>query len=330
MANKKHLEILEQGAGHWNRWRREIGSITPDLTWADLQGANLHGRDLSSTDFSNADLSGANLSRSNLSSSLFISADLSHADLHGSHLDSTKLRSANLSFANFTASYLFNANFDNSTLLRTVFADVNFNGVLGLTSVQHLGPSEISISSIYKSEGRIPEVFLHGCGVPESFIVQIRALVAALQPIQFHSCFISYSTEDAELAQRIHTDLQSKGVRCWFAPEDMKIGDRFRRRIDEVIRVYDRLLLILSKDSVASSWVEKEVETAMESESEDDQRRTVLFPVRVDDSVMEIKTGWPADVRRTRHIGDFSRWRQRDEYQKAFARLLDDLKASAC
>ena len=49
-----------------------------------------------------------------------------------------------------------------------------------------------------------------------------------------------------------HADLQNKGVRCWFASEDMKIGDRLRPRLDETIRVYDKLLLVLSKASVAS------------------------------------------------------------------------------
>jgi hypothetical protein len=29
----------------------------------------------------------------------------------------------------------------------------------------------------------------------------------------------------------------------------------------------------------------------------------------------------------TRHIGDFSRWKDHDTYQKAFERLLRDLKA---
>ena len=35
-----------------------------------------------------------------------------------------------------------------------------------------------------------------------------------------------------------HADLQSKGVRCWFASEDMKIGDCLRPRLDETIRLY--------------------------------------------------------------------------------------------
>ena len=46
----------------------------------------------------------------------------------------------------------------------------------------------------------------------------------------------------------------------------MKIGDRLRPRIDETIRVYDKLLLVLSKTSVASQWVEQEMETALARE----------------------------------------------------------------
>jgi hypothetical protein len=32
------------------------------------------------------------------------------------------------------------------------------------------------------------------------------------------------------LAERLYADLPNKGVRCWYAPEDMKIGDAFRSR----------------------------------------------------------------------------------------------------
>jgi predicted ATPase with chaperone activity len=104
----------------------------------------------------------------------------------------------------------------------------------------------------------------------------------------------------------------------------MKIGDKFRQRIDEAIHVHERLLLILSESSVSSEWVEKEVETAFEKEQR--QKRTVLFPVRLDDAVLECHTGWSADIRRSRHIGDFRRWKDHDAYQQAFNRVLRDLK----
>jgi hypothetical protein len=62
-------------------------------------------------------------------------------------------------------------------------------------------------------------------------------------------------------------------------------------------------------------------------ERERKEKQAVLFPVRLDNAVMEIENGWPADIRRTRHIGDFRNWKNHDEYQKAFERLLLDLKA---
>jgi hypothetical protein len=118
----------------------------------------------------------------------------------------------------------------------------------------------------------------------------------------------------------------ARGVRVWFAPHDMRIGARIRTTIDESIRVYDKLLLVLSEHSVSSHWVEQEVETALRKE-----RRpgvvTVLFPVRLDNSVFEIGEGWPALVKDTRHVGDFTDWKSHDSYRKAFDRLLRDLKA---
>jgi hypothetical protein len=89
--------------------------------------------------------------------------------------------------------------------------------------------------------------------------------------------------------------------------------------------VYDRLLLILSESSVKSRWVQKEVDTAFEKEVK--ENRMVLFPIRIDEAVMNSAVGWAADIRRQRHIGDFRQWKDHDAYQKAFQRLLHDLKA---
>jgi hypothetical protein len=53
----------------------------------------------------------------------------------------------------------------------------------------------------------------------------------------------------------------------------------------------------------------------------------VLFPIRLDDTVVKTTQAWAADVRRTRHIGDFTQWKKHDQFEKVFARLLRDLKA---
>jgi hypothetical protein len=193
--------------------------------------------------------------------------------------------------------------------------------------VRHLGPSTIGIDTIIRSQGKITGIFLRNAGVPPSIIEAIPSLIGSLEPIQFHSCFISYSSKDQAFAERLYADLQSKGVRCWFAPDHMHIGDKIRPRIEESIRVYDKLLLVLSEHSIASNWVAYEVERALNKEPQG--KPNVLFPIRVDDAVMQSKASWANDIKSTRHIGDFTHWKNHDDYQKVFSGLLRDLKAEA-
>jgi len=53
----------------------------------------------------------------------------------------------------------------------------------------------------------------------------------------------------------------------------------------------------------------------------------VLFPIRLDDSSMKSAASWAADIRRTRHIGDFTNWKDHDSYQQALDRLIRDLRS---
>jgi TIR domain len=139
-----------------------------------------------------------------------------------------------------------------------------------------------------------------------------------------YSCFISYSSKDQDFAERLHADLQNKGVRCWFAPHDLPIGAKTWDAIDEAIKLRDKLLLILSQNSIASDWVEDEVNKAFAEER--DRKQLVLFPVRIDDAVMETSEPWARKLRAQRNIGDFQKWKDHDAYQKGLERLLRDLK----
>lgn len=189
-----------------------------------------------------------------------------------------------------------------------------------LQAVVHHAPSSISTDT---TVGDDPETiqFLRGCGLPDEFIHSLSSL--SHEAREFYSCFLSYSSEDQEFAERLHTDLQGNGVRCWFAPEHLKIGDRTRQVIHDTIRLRDKLLVVLTKSSVESDWVEEEVETALRKERDD--KSTVLFPIRLDDAVMETKTGW-AETLCDRTIGDFRNWKEQASYQKALQRLLKALK----
>jgi hypothetical protein len=114
-------------------------------------------------------------------------------------------------------------------------------------------------------------------------------------------------------------------VRCWFAPHDLPIGEKILDAVDAAIRLRDKVLLILSKHSIKSDWVEDEVKKALEEEKTRKPKQTVLFPIRLDDAVMKTKEAWAGLVRRDRNIGDFRRWKDHDAYQESFARVLRDL-----
>jgi hypothetical protein len=356
MANEEHVKMLKQGVEVWNRWREENPVVRPNLSEAGLTRANLsqviivdyseanliewtrNGANLSEANLCGADLSGADLSGAHLSGADLHGADLSEADLRGANLRGANLRGANVRVANLseanlsvanlykanlTVANLYKANLSEAVAGTTTFAALDLSVVKGLETIEHRGPSTIGIDTIYRSKGKIPEAFLRGAGVPDTFITYVHSLTG--EAIQYYSCFISYSSQDEAFAQRLHNHLQGQGVRCWFAPEDMKIGDKIRFRVDESIRIYDKLLLILSKSSIASQWVEHEVEHALDLERE--RGGTVLFPVRLDETVMGAKVGWAGSIRRSRHIGDFCQWKEHDAYKGAFDRLLRDLKA---
>jgi hypothetical protein len=326
----------------WNQWRKEHPALQPDLSFADLHeyplaGINfsyvyLHGAHLIRIDLDNSKLEGAYLHDSDLFHASLINANLAKVGFSRTNLNKARMIRANLSGAhihdvNFVGADLREANMTGAFLSQSVFDGVDLRQVKGLDTVRHLSPSAISLRTIILSGGKIPEVFLRGVGIPEAIIEQIPALIGSLNPIDYYSCFISYSSKDQDFADRLYADLQSKGVRCWFAPHDMRIGDRIRPRIDESIRLYDKLLLILSYNSVASHWVEHELETALGKELEG--KPNVLFPIRLDEMVMQSRTGWASHIRLTRHIGDFTNWKNHDDYQQAFNRLLRDLKAEA-
>jgi hypothetical protein len=107
-------------------------------------------------------------------------------------------------------------------------------------------------------------------------------------------------------------------VRCWFAPHDLPIGSKTWDAIDEAIRLRDKVLLILSKNSIESDWVEDEVQKAFAEER--DRKELVLFPLPVDDAVMETPEPWARKLRDQRNVGDFRRWKDHDAYHDSFAR----------
>jgi hypothetical protein len=139
------------------------------------------------------------------------------------------------------------------------------------------------------------------------------------------SCFISYASEDHGFAEQLHADLLANNCEPWFAPESLRMGDRFQEGIEDAIRQYEKVIVVVSEASLKSRWVEREVLAARDRE--DMENRAVLIPIKIDDAIAKARQPWAAEFRRTRHIGDFTRWEDPSTYQRTLSRLLRDLKS---
>lgn len=321
---------------------RDTNLNEANLTGTNLGLATVHRSDLGGASLINANLGGSKITDSRLVGVRFTAAGLIRASLTNCILDGVNFRMADLSGAdisestfqatNFSEALLAKTNFRRAILNRTIFANNDLSSSLELSSTQHDGPSTVGIDTIYKSGGHIPDRFLREAGVPEEMIELARSIRAG-PPIQWHSCFISYSTKDEEFARHLHSRMRQANMRVWFAPEDMKGGKRLHEQLFEAIQLHDRLLIVLSKHSTKSEWVMTEIRKAREVEKKENRRK--LFPVRlVDFDTLRGWTCFDADSGkdlavevREYFIPDFSNWKDHDAFEKAFVRLQQDLKA---
>ncbi len=305
-----------------------------------LNEANLNRADLSRADLNKADLLHADLTMTNLRGAFLSRADLKKANLSKADIKGASLRSTSLIGANLSG-----VDFENTILQATVFSETNLKAAKNLEKCIYLGRNIIDSTTIIESEN-LPLEFLQGCGLadweieatklrnPDLTPTQITDIVYQIDhlrsenPIQLYSCFISYSHKDETFAQKLFKDLQSNGVRCWFAPEHVKRGEKLHEQIFEQIHLRDRLLLILSEESINSDWVEMEVREARKLEKKQNARK--LFPIRlVDMKVIEAWQCFDVDTKkdlatevREYYIPDF----REPYYQKEFERLLGDLR----
>jgi uncharacterized protein YjbI with pentapeptide repeats len=346
MADPDALAALKDGWESWDKWRKSRDLFdAPDLTNCDLSGINFDNGFFTGVDFSGSNLSSCSFAEGSYNGAKFNGcsmrnawlagyfevasfegADLSCADFYhsdfvgasfkGANLTEAKLERSNLSYADLSG-----ANLAGAILAEVLFLDTDLSHAQGLNSCDHWGPSACDFLTIRKS-WPIALPFLKGTGIDAALIALLVA--SSGNNPEYSTCFISYSSKDDQFVRDLHEHLTISGVQCWFAPEDLKIGERIRPSIDRAILAFDKVIVVLSENSIGSAWVEKEVETAFEKENE--TRNTILLPIRIDDSVMGCKEAWAADLKRMRNIGDFSSWRDAGRFSMSRAALLDALR----
>ena len=150
------------------------------------------------------------------------------------------------------------------------------------------------------------------------------------QPVQFYSCFISYSHKDKEFARKLHDYVQNHGIRCWLDEKQMRRGHDIYDQVDRGIRLWDKVLLCCSKHSLTSWWVDNEIDTAFEKERKLMKARggakvLALIPLNLDGYMFgdEWKSGKKRQVL-SRLAADFT---NEANYEQEFAEVVKALRS---
>jgi hypothetical protein len=336
MADEEQVKRLLAGVDEWNQWRKENLHIEIDLRRAVLRGSCLEEANLSK-----ADLREANLFRANLKNADLRDANLSGANLEIASLNQSNLANAFLVSSNLGDADLSEANLRGARLLATGLGNLDLSETRGLDEVDHRGPSHVSTSTLKRSKGKIPEKFLRGCGLSDvdieysiladpnlrkEEILAITSKVYGLRAnreIQLNYIFISYSHKDGAFVDEMAKHLKEKGIRFWRDIHDATAG-RLEKVVARAMRLNPTVLLVLSKESLKSDWVEHETRLARGLEKE--LGHDVLCPVALDDGWKDCT--WPERLREQimeYNILDFSKWADEAEFGRMFGKMVEGL-----
>lgn len=75
--------------------------------------------------------------------------------------------------------------------------------------------------------------------------------------------FLSYASEDRELAGRIATALNAAGVQTWWAEWEIRSGESIRQRIEVGLETCTHFIVLLTPTSIVKPWVNQEIDAGL-------------------------------------------------------------------
>lgn len=98
--------------------------------------------------------------------------------------------------------------------------------------------------------------------------------------------FVSHSTKDKQFAKWLSIDLANAGHRPWLDEWEIRAGDSIPTQIGLGIEDCDFVLVLLSKKSTSSHWVEREWQAKYWKEVQ--ENKVMVIPILVEDCTIPI------------------------------------------
>lgn len=89
--------------------------------------------------------------------------------------------------------------------------------------------------------------------------------------------FLSHNSEDKPFTKKLARDLDNHGVKYWLDEAEIDVGDSLIEKIRSGIDKVDYVAAILSPNSIESTWVQREIDVAMNQEIQN--KKVKVLPV---------------------------------------------------
>jgi DNA-binding response OmpR family regulator len=123
--------------------------------------------------------------------------------------------------------------------------------------------------------------------------------------------FISFSRRDSEFVRMLASDLEANGVSVWYNLNNIATGESWASPIEEAIETADYMLAVMSRHSIESELVEREIYMGKSKEEQGISSRFII-PLIIDDDAAE-------------HMPYFIRRKQYLDFRKNYKTALDSL-----